>query len=276
MGRTLLILTAVISFALFHWAGRAFDIPTYAGYAGSLVQDRSPVKALGVTAVMLMITIGIGTLLASRVHVEAGMFAGAVGLIALSCRAGPMEYVLMAAKGSGVYLGMAVETLILLGFLILGWVLINRIVAAGLVSVEILPIDAEEDSLNQRLLACGAQMVAMIPAMFLLSQNDDKFQAIAAVGLSAWLGTVGSYLLFPTRPGPWYFIGPCLIGAIGYVLAAYSSGNEWQIGIPSSSLTRPLPLDYAGAGTVGSLIGYWMSRRWQFAREATELEEKAS
>jgi hypothetical protein len=276
MGRTLLILTAVISFAMFHWAGRAFNIPTYASYAGSLVQDQTPVKAMSVTAVMLLITIVLGTLIASRVHVEAGMFAGAVGLIALSCRAGPVEYVLMAATSSAVYLAMAVETLILMGFLIIGWLVIKRLVATGFLTIEILPIDGEEESLNQRLLACGGQVVAMIPAMVLLSQNDDKFQAIAAVGLSAWLGTVGSYLLFPTRPGLWYWIGPCIIGVIGYLLAGYGSGNEWQIGIASHSLARPLPLDYAGAGTAGSLIGYWMSRRWQFAREATELEEKAS
>jgi len=35
----------------------------------------------------------------------------------------------------------------------------------------------------------------------------------------------------------------------------------------SPSLARPTPLDYAGAGTVGSLIGYWMSRRWQQHRD---------
>ena len=87
---------------------------------------------------------------------------------------------------------------------------------------------------------------------------------------------------FPTRPSVWFWIGPSLVGIIGY-LFAYSAAtdSQWLIGVaePSlgeASLAYALPLDYAGAGTAGSLIGYWMSRRWQEHREAAENEKKTS
>ena len=34
------------------------------------------------------------------------------------------------------------------------------------------------------------------------------------------------------------------------------------------ALARPLPLDYATAGTAGALMGYWTSRKWQHEHEA--------
>jgi hypothetical protein len=36
-------------------------------------------------------------------------------------------------------------------------------------------------------------------------------------------------------------------------------------------LARPLPLDYAGSGVAGSIVGYWVSRRWQHEREVSTV-----
>jgi len=277
LGRILLLVSAALGFAIFYWAGHQFDIPTYAGFAGSLIRDESAAQAMIVSAVLVVLCVGIGSIIASRVHADAGMLCAAAGLMALSCRSGPVEYVLMSASGPGVFIALAIETALLLGFLIIGWLVLGQIVERNWIGVAVLPVDGEDEGLNQRLMACGGQVVAMILAMFLLSKNDDKFQAIAGVGLSAWIGAVGAYLLFPSRPSIWYWIGPSIVGVIGYLFAYFGAGDLWRIGIAPSSLARPLPLDYAGAGTIGSLLGYWMGRKWQLAREANEeLESKAT
>ena len=63
----------------------------------------------------------------------------------------------------------------------------------------------------------------------------------------------------------------------GYLLVYFRlnpADPAWQTGhltLPFSGLARPLPIDYATAGPLGALLGYWMGRlseRQQLAEAA--------
>jgi hypothetical protein len=56
---------------------------------------------------------------------------------------------------------------------------------------------------------------------------------------------------------------------MGYLFAYWGNG-PWTIGEIHGydpALARPLPLDYASAGPLGAILGYWTSRRWHMMRE---------
>lgn len=269
IGRARLFFAAALCFALFYWTGGQFHIPPYAGHTASLLQQNSPIVALLMTAVMLALCVLIGTLIGGPVRADAGLMAGAFGLIALSYRGWPMKYVLFGAAGPSVYLLLALESALLLAMLILAWWIIRRQLLRGAAGAAdpVLSPDTEDDTLNQRLLACAMQTVIMILTMLVLARSDAKLQALASAGVAAWLGTVGAYVLFPVRPSIWYWIGPGLVAIVGYVFAWFGASDEWRIGVAAGPLARALPLDYLGAGVVGALLGYWTSRKWQHHRE---------
>lgn len=271
IGRARLLLAAALCFALFYWAATLFGFPSYPGYSASLLQQDSPVLALLMTLVLLAISAGIGGVIAGAVHAEAGLLTAAFGLIALSCRGGAMQYVLIASDDRGVYLLLAVESALLLAMLVGCWQLMRRWLVRQLGAADpAISLDTEDDGLNQRLLACAGQVVITILCLLLLARSDAKLQVVASAAISAWVGAVGSYLLFPTRPSVFYWIGPGIVAIFGYVLAYMGAGDEWRIGIAAGPLARPLPLDFLGAGVVGALTGMWTSRNWQHRRETEE------
>jgi hypothetical protein len=116
----------------------------------------------------------------------------------------------------------------------------------------------------------------MLLLMLVLARTDEKKQVVWAVFLSSYLATLLAYAVSPVRPSAWYWAGPFVVAAFGYA-AAYlkwrgmDDSVHWRAGIGAgfwAALARPLPLDYASLGPVGTLLAYWMSRRWQSAREA--------
>ena len=61
--------------------------------------------------------------------------------------------------------------------------------------------------------------------------------------------------------GKWYWVGPILVGLIGYI-GCYMNPHGWELGQPTGTfapLARPLPICYASFGMAGALFGYWMS-----------------
>ena len=122
--------------------------------------------------------------------------------------------------------------------------------------------------------ALAMQVGVMAVCMMLLAQTDMKAQAIASVAVAAFVGACAAYYMYPISPSPWLWIGPMIVGAIGYALMYFKhdpSDTAWKVGQFTSwaaPLARPLPLDYATAGPAGAILGYWMSRRWHRERLA--------
>jgi hypothetical protein len=129
-----------------------------------------------------------------------------------------------------------------------------------------------EEDFHQKAMALSAQLVVTTVLMLLLAQSDQKKQALASVGVASFIGTVAAYFAAPTQPSVWYWIGPIIVGVVGY-LATMVTPSGLEVGDPRgplANLARPLPLDYASVGTAASILGYWMSRRWQRDREDAE------
>ncbi len=271
--RILLTVAGTISFLLFLALSHLFSIPTRPGYSASLIQQPWPPVVFLLTAITFLVALVISSLITSVVHYEAGFFCAAIGLAALSIRGGPLRYTLMAAGGRSIYLGLGVELILLYAILYLGWLILQLLASANLVMPEnqraSLPVE-QDDLPSQGLLALASQVMLMVFLMSIVSQTDRKVQVLASVGLSAFLATLGAHSIFPSRPSTWFWFGPLFLGLIGYTFAYFGDGS-WTTGevegfFPAAA--RPLPLDYATAGPVGALLGYWTSRRWHAVREA--------
>jgi hypothetical protein len=257
--RIALAIAVGVSCLIFGFASRYFELPILPGYDGSIICQPSPVSAFAVVAVALAVATLAGTVLAGAVRFEAGLFAAAFGLMAFSLRCGTMQSVILEAGGNeGVFVRLAVELLILGIFLGGMWAVLWRL-ARALHGRSSIPPDKVSPALND-LTATVAQTVATAVLMFLLCQSQAKYQALASVGIASWLGSMIAYKCAPARPSIWYWIGPLLVGLIGYILAAMGQDTNVNIGSPAgafAALARPLPVDYAGLGTAGAILGYW-------------------
>jgi hypothetical protein len=116
--RSVVSAAALIAAGLFVWGTRMFGLPVLPGFDGSILAQPSAFAAIAIVAVLLVISALVGTVLAGAIHFEAGIFAAACGLVALSLRGGTMQAVLFEANGSSsVYFRLMLELLLLGGFL---------------------------------------------------------------------------------------------------------------------------------------------------------------
>jgi len=280
--RLLLTIAATLACLLFWFAGRWFHIPEHPGYEASLALQPNPAGALLLTGLTLLVATAVGTVIAGSIRFDAGLFAGAVGLAALSSRGGPMRSVTQAAAGRGVFAAMAVELVVLGALLGLAWFGLWLLYRRGR-----LLGDALRDGLRdqphapgERVFAALVQAVVMAALVLLLARTDEKKQVLAAVTIASFAATLVAYAVSPVRPSVWYWAGPVTVGVAGY-LAAYAGWDAvapvaWKSGAGGgllAPLARPLPLDYASLGTAGAVAGYWTSRQWQRAKE---LEKEAT
>ena len=253
--RSALAVAAAVAAAIFVFGSRTFSLPKLPGFDGSILAQPAPLAGLLVVAVMIFVAGLVGTVIAGGIHFDAGLFAAACGLIALSCRSGTMQSVLFDAAGSqDVFIRLIMELLILGAFLFALWFVLYRLSGAKAAA-------PEESGLANNLTATVSQAVATGVVMMFLCQSEAKNQALASVGISSLAGAMIAYKYAPTRPSFWFWIGPLLTGVIGYALAALGQDSNLNVGVPTgtfAALARPLPLDYAGAGVAGALLGYWM------------------
>jgi hypothetical protein len=253
--RTSLTIAAGAACLIFAIGAQQFGLPILPGFDGSVLAQPASLVALVVIAMMLAGSTLVGTIIARTVHFEAGLFSAAFGLMVLSLRCGTIQSVLFESGGSQmVYLRLVFE-LILLGAILVGiWFALCKF--QGLQAP-----DKEEPSTVNNLTATLAQTASTAVFILLFCQSEAKNQCLASVGLASLIGSMLAYKYAPTRPSIWYWIGPLIVGVIGYALAALGQDANLNIGLPSgtfAALARPLPLDYASVGVAGAIMGYWM------------------
>jgi hypothetical protein len=255
-------IASVICLMLFWYAGDFLHILSPRGFEASILrQSYWPLDILAIY-VLLGAAVAIGTVVAGRWWFFAGLFAAAIGLMAISTRGGPMRYVLFeaATDGSprGVFLSLAIEQCLLFLPLALMWVFFSRRYAAALPPLE--TADEKKESAGSLPMTLLMQFVATGALLLLLAPTDAKKQVLVGGFVACFGGTALSETFFPDRKAAaWYWISPLLLGVLGYVMAYINTG-DFTTGSATgtfANLAHPLPLDYAGAGIAGTLLGYW-------------------
>ena len=240
-------------------ASRAFGVPAAQGSDISLLNgDRSilSILVIGVTFIggATLVSMAVG-----RWREEAGLFAAAVGLAVFAVRGGSISTTLRYSSGSGIYVLLAFE-LVLMYAMVAGAILLShRWLKAKPVTIG--GATDDEPGQSQHLLAVGVQAVAMAIVMLIVGQSESKKQAMASVALAAYLGSIAAHYTFPIRRGHWLAFGPLLVGIVGYVLER-SKPALLSIGLVAQPLAIALPIELVSAGIVGGILGHWMSQKW--------------
>jgi len=265
-----LLAAAIACVAVFGFVLNRMQTPRILGFDGSLLNQNSAgesVIVLLVTAVLLVVCVMLGTAIAGAIRFEAGLFAGCIGLAIFSLRSGTMQSVLFEAGGSAhIYWKLMVELLCLAAVELAIWNLLIMVsqpaTSAGHSSTESAakPGSGASPGWPMGLAATGVQMISTAVFLSIFCQAATKNQAMAAVLIGSLLGTMLAYLLAPVRQSVWYWIGPLLVGLIGYGLAATGFDRNLAIGTPTgtwAAIAMPLPVDYASMGTAGAILGFW-------------------
>jgi hypothetical protein len=276
----LAVIGASLSFGGFWLAGKVFRIPIETHFSASLLEQPTVVTSLLITVIVFAASVAVGCLIAGVIGFDAGAFCATAGACAFSARGGPMRYTLFEHPTAGVWVILILE-LALLAAIIYGGVRLQHLFHwLGLLHLDDhrhVVIEVHE-SIDQKILALVINVVVMGVLMILFAATDRKVQVLGAVVVCSFLGTLSAYQVVPTKPSIWYWSAPFIVGAIGYGLQYVGNGGGWQIGEirgPFAGLARPLPLDYAGAGVAASIVGYWISRRWQHEREISTVAGNA-
>jgi hypothetical protein len=261
--RAAITLALIANCLIFYFASRWFGFPVLPGFDGSIFCQPSPITAFLLVAILLAIGAFVGTFIAGAVRFEAGLFAACFAMTILSQRCGNMQEVLFEAGGdSSVFYRLAAELLVLGLLLAAIWAGLWAMAKAA--HSDAPPPPATGSTLVNNLTATIAQTVATAVIVFVLCQAPAKNQVQASIGIASWLGAMIAYKYAPARPSFWFWIGPILVGLIGYILAAAGQDSTLQVGVPTgpyAPFARPLPLDYAGIGVAASILGYWMMRK---------------
>jgi hypothetical protein len=273
--QALVAIASVICVVLVWEVATHLGIPPVARLQGSLIEQPQPPLAFIVACVLYIVSVIIGILIAGRSWFFAGVFTGAIALATLSVRCGPMQYVLFNAAALGdtkrIFLKLLAEHSLLFVPVAATWTFFWRRYAAAVARATpqetdpLKPLDKPvestvDDSPSAIFGALVAQIVTTGLLTMFLAVTTAKKQVAVAVLIGTFSGTALGEYLFPNRKAAlWYWIGPFLVGAVGYV-AAFIYAGAATIGTaqgPLANLANATPLDFAGAGMIGVLMGYW-------------------
>jgi hypothetical protein len=279
--RTLLILAILVCFGIFWCAGALVGFPSWRVPGASLLDQPSLWRGIGelvAAGIAIVVCVVIASFIGGRVRADAGLFAASAGLAALSIRGGTLGDLLRGGATPGTYLLLLLEAIVLFAILAGAWRVQCRLhhMAGFPPDSAHDGFDEPDEPIEQKLTATVATALGMIVALSILAQTDDKAQVLCAVALAGLIGATIAHTLFPVRPSIWFWTGPLLVAALGYIVA-YLWPQGWQIGVVQgqfAALARPLPLDYASAGPAGALLGYWLSRQWHASRNGEEQQEQ--
>jgi hypothetical protein len=285
--RLLMLCGLVVSAVVFTFASRLFHVPTFVHFGGSLLADASPMTSFIVVGVTLLAAVLLSTLIAGTIRFDAGLFCATAGMSALSMRSGRMGDVLRESAQSPspvIFVHLALELVALYALVAVAWSMLWGLHTNGYLKADEFRdgVEDTDEPVIFKASALAMQVGVMAVCMMLLAQTDMKAQVIASVAVSAFVGACAAYYMYPISPSPWLWIGPMIVGAIGYALMYFKhdpSDTAWKVGQITSwtaPLARPLPLDYATAGPAGAILGYWMSRRWHRERLAETAPPQTS
>ncbi|HTW95095.1 MAG TPA: hypothetical protein VMD30_09895 [Tepidisphaeraceae bacterium] len=256
--RMIMAILVLACCALVWWVSVITGVPQDLNVSGSLLLQAHPVWAVFIAAVCLFVCLFISGWLAKFAYEESGLFVATFALMVIAGRAGAMRYVLFSAPYPGTFLLMAFELLLLYAWVALAWYVLRLVVPLSV-----------HDSIGNGVSVMLVQAVVMAACITFLAMSDLPGQAIMAVAVGALAGSMVAHLTFPVENDIWYWLGPLLVGLVGYLMA-WQNPAGLQIGFPQGALgalARPTPLAYASAGPAGAILGLWTARPWQEPKE---------
>jgi hypothetical protein len=280
--RIILFVGSLLCAGILLWLPGLAGFPPAKDFNGSVLAANAPVLTMLMLVIAVVGCMIIGIAEASLIQDEASLFCCCVGLSALSIRAGAIRPVLQYSNGPAILIALAFETLLLSAIVLIGWIglriFLSRFHQKPVDdSSTLLPNEIAEPTFQDRLSIIAVQAIVMALLELLLVQSDSKAQAMAGVFIAAFLGSLAGYHFTQVPEAIWYLIGPPVVGIVGYLLAffATTSLGTGEVHGWAAALARPVPLDYASLGIVGSLLGYWTSRRWAMPEPTDDDEAPA-
>jgi hypothetical protein len=116
-------------------------------------------------------------------------------------------------------------------------------------------------NLYRTVLCAAVAIVVICLVMGPITAEPEAGQALFAIGLGFFLGTLLAMGYRLTQVAEWCFLAVPIVALIGYALAWYQPG----LGQPFTSLSNPvpnplakaLPVDYLAAGLAGCILARW-------------------
>ncbi|MCS7034677.1 MAG: hypothetical protein NZ561_11905 [Phycisphaerae bacterium] len=270
--KLLLLFGTVIAFWTAWVSQRLFNPRPVTGFSASILQQPSAVRSVIAVSAAAFAACILTMLLGRKVRPDAGLFCAAVGLLYFRFQGSATRHALFHAGSAEGYLWLALELALLGIVLFLAFLLLNHLVSIGVLADDAAADGAtvEVEKLDQKLLCTATVAVVTTAGMMIFCQTDRPGQTIWSVFLAAFLATWCAFRFIPVVPSAWYWTGPILAGAIGYLYTWKFGAQNAAIGEPAgmfAALARPMPLDYASVGVAGSLMGYWIARRQHRERQ---------
>ncbi len=254
-------------------------VPALGQLSATLLAQPWALMTLVVTLLCIGLCAAIGWLVAGTVRYDTPVMCSAVGLFVIAANLGPTRMALVNEPSARVYVQLAIELVILGAFL--GAV---SVVQSLLAANDLLKIDRRRDglidaepSIPMGFAALGMHAAVSVVMVMIFARSDDMLQTMAAVGIAGFAASVAVQWSLNVAPAIWYWPGVMIAGLAGYLWAAGAPGMI-AIGLIDQPLARPAPLHYASVGVFGSVLGYWMSRRWMRGRleEARQNQQAAT
>jgi hypothetical protein len=228
-------------------------------------------------ATAIVLCLGLATLLACLVgrlvNAAVGLFVLGAGVFVLDSRLATIRSVVYADADRSTLTSLALECFAM-ALLALMLVAVVFKVAGGFHDVE--PDENGErphwlfSASALRSAACG---VMVLPAVWLVAQSPLKGQALAAAITGSMVAGLAARLIAPHVQPLLIFVSPMVFGAIGHLLAAFTSQPPLDHAYINQSLSvfaRVTPMDYLA----GSLLGVAMGLGW--GKSFLHHEEPAS
>ena len=263
LDRLYLAATSACCVALSYGISHLLGWPTFLKHEAGFLAGASPIQGMVAVLLAMFLCVLPATLLLGKLRYDAGLFSACIGLAALSNRGGTIAMQLRSAGRSSIYITLSIETILLLGVLVVAWQLLSLLTRRGWLAPEPPALEGEEAfDFTQALIATLIQAAISAILLMVLVQADNKKQVMASVLVASLIGALAAHQVSPLRVSVPYWIGPFIVALIGYLWAIKSPGH-WQIGTPANPLAAASPLDYASLGTAGAIFGYWISRQWR-------------
>lgn len=268
-----LTIATIACFGIWYALHTLVGVPVYAQFSFGLLSDKPAVASLIVMLGVPLLTL-VASLAVGRIRFEAGLFCALIGLITLPAHGGDIRSAVLT-HGAGVYIQLAIESL-LLGISIIGTcVMLDRMRTSRLLTPPAVSTDADPDTMSDRITAVIVQALVTIALLTILCQSPAKGQTLATACIASMLAAMLVHQIYVVRGSVWYLAGTMLASVIAYLYTGLMSPAGAEIGATSGFLAgaaRPLPLHYATLGCAGAIFGYWCSLVWHAAKKAKELE----